>query len=150
MKFQYPAGTTLITAQFLLGKDSLFQSGNFGICQCNLLRLLQRYEQRLLALTENASEHCIYAIGPLCSAVVENELIVRSFDSAVYKFFRGKHYFADVGTARILQCRFPCDFHINISAVVDDLARLCVDLVAVTRQKKKQPDGLFLFCLVAE
>ena len=147
MKFQYPAGTTLIAVQFLLGKDNLFRSGDFGIRQCNLLRLLQRYEQRLLTLTENTSEHCIYAIGPLCSAVVENELIIRSFDSAVYKLFCGKHYFADIGTARILQCRFPCDFHINISAVVDDLARLCINLVAVLilcRVKFQYPAGTTL------
>ena len=105
---------------------------------------MQRYEQRLFTLTENTSEHCIYAIGPLRSAVVENELIVRSFDSAVYKLFCGKHNFADLGTARIFQCRFPCDFHMNISAVVDDLARLCVDLVAVLilcRVKFQYPAG---------
>ena len=108
---------------------------------------MQRYEQQLLILTENASEHCIYAIGPLRSAVVENELIIRSFDSAVYKFFCDKHDFADVGTARILQCRFLCDFHINVSAVVDDLARLRVDLVAVLilrRVKFQYPAGTTL------
>ena len=108
---------------------------------------MQRYEQQLLILTENASEHCIYAIGPLRSAVVENELIIRCLDSAVYKFFCDKHDFADVGTARILQCRFLCDFHINVSAVVDDLARLRVDLVAVLilrRVKFQYPAGTTL------
>ena len=104
VKFQNPAGTTGIAAQFFFGKHD-FHCGcifNSRIFQGNVFRFFQRYEQRNFVLFENIAVYRVYEVSPLRALVVEYKTIIRIFDSFIDKPCLGK--FHSYRATRVVQC----------------------------------------------
>ena len=79
VKFQHPAGTTLVAAQLLLGKDHLlFGKGsvNAGVLQGNGSCFLQRQKQRRLVLCKDVAVDRVDAVVPLRLTVAEHKAVV--------------------------------------------------------------------------
>ena len=78
----------------------------------------------------NDSAVCrVDAVSPLRLSVVEHEIEIRGFDAAVNQLFHGEDDLAVFFDRGVLQSGFLCSFDIDISAVVNHFAGLCVDFI---------------------
>ena len=110
VKLQHPAGTTLVAAQLLLGKDHLLfreRSVHAGVLQGDGSCFLQRQKQRCLVLCKDVAVDRVDAVVPLRLTVAEHQAVVGIPVPLVNQPCLGKGHFYR-STARIAQRNRLC------------------------------------------
>ena len=94
IKFQHPARTSRISAQFFLGEHDFFFGviGKPRVFQSDVSRVFQRYEQCYFVFVKNVAVDRVDKVCPLRVFVAEHDAIIRIFRADIDKSCFGKFH----------------------------------------------------------
>ena len=150
VELQNVAGSALVAVKLGFGENN-FLCGvvKLGVLQSDFLCFLQGNEIRsadiINMLSHHGAAYRIDSVCPLRIVVCKDKQIIRCFNTAVYQFLLQKSNL--VAAFGIINGNPFCIGKQNISSAIDNVARLCVNLIVIlifTGVKLQQVIGLAL------